>query len=178
MGLALIGVALIRVALIGERIHSRSSPCSPAKATVIYPTDIVPIMRAAIVVTDPSDWTAQALLHSLTRKGIKADFLNFKDLMASINGRPSFRCAGRDLEELDALLVRDLGRSGASDVAFRFETLMSLQERGVNVINPPRPSPAPPTNSPPPWPFRGQEFPPPGQPSPPAWRRRRLCCMI
>lgn len=95
-------------------------------------------MRAAIVVTDPSDWTAQALLHSLTRKGIKADFLNFKDLIGSINSGPSFRCAGRDLEELDVILVRDLGRSGASDVAFRFETLMALQERGVDVINPPQ----------------------------------------
>ncbi len=95
-------------------------------------------MRAAIVVTDPSDWTAQALLHSLTRKGIKADFLNFKDLIGCIKCRPSFRCAGRDLEELDFILVRDLGRSGASDVAFRFETLMALQEGGVNVINPPQ----------------------------------------
>jgi len=95
-------------------------------------------MRAAIVVTDPSDWTAQALLYSFTRKGIKADFLNFKDLIGCIKRRPSFLCAGRDLEELDVILVRDLGRSGASDVAFRFETLMALQERGVDVINPPQ----------------------------------------
>lgn len=131
---------------------------------MIYPTDIVRIMRAAIVVTDPSDWTAQALLYSFTRKGIKADFLNFKDLIGSINSGPSFRCAGRDLEELDVILVRDLGRSGASDVAFRFETLMALQERGVDVINPLRPSPALPTNSPLPWRFRGQEFPLPGLP--------------
>ncbi|HPM25893.1 MAG TPA: RimK family alpha-L-glutamate ligase [Methanothrix sp.] len=105
---------------------------------MIYPTDIVRIMRAAIVVTDPSDWTAQALLYSFTRKGIKADFLNFKDLIGCIKRRPSFLCAGRDLEELDVILVRDLGRSGASDVAFRFETLMALQERGVDVINPPQ----------------------------------------
>jgi tetrahydromethanopterin:alpha-L-glutamate ligase len=95
-------------------------------------------MRAAIVVTDPSDWTAQALLASFSGKGIEADFLNFNDLMACINRRPSFRCAGLNLEELDVLLVRDLGRSGASDVAFRFETLMALQEKGVAVINPPQ----------------------------------------
>ena len=95
-------------------------------------------MRAAIAVTDSSDWTAQALLASFSRKGIVADLLNFKDLVASINGQPSFRCTGRDLEKLDALLVRDLGRSGASDVAFRFETLLALQENGVYVINPPQ----------------------------------------
>ncbi|HOU69799.1 MAG TPA: RimK family alpha-L-glutamate ligase [Methanothrix sp.] len=94
-------------------------------------------MRAAIVVTDPSDWTAQSLLASFYRMGIVADLLNFEDLMAFINGPAKFRCAGLDLEELDAILVRDLGRSGTSDVAFRFETLMALQERGVDVINPP-----------------------------------------
>ncbi|MDD1735479.1 MAG: RimK family alpha-L-glutamate ligase [Methanothrix sp.] len=95
-------------------------------------------MRAAIAVTDPSDWTAQALRASFSRKGIVADFLNFKDLVACIYGQPSFRCAGWDLEKLDVLLVRDLGRSGASDVAFRFETLLALQENGVHVINPPQ----------------------------------------
>ncbi len=94
-------------------------------------------MRAAIAVTDPSDWTAQALLASFSRKGIVADFLNFKDLVACIDDHPSLRCAGLDLTEMDAILVRDLGRSGASDVAFRFETLMALQEKGVAVINPP-----------------------------------------
>ena len=84
-------------------------------------------MRAAIVVTDPSDWTAQALLASFSRMGIAAEFLNFKDLMACIKSRPYFRCAGLDPLELDLILVRDLGRSGASDVAFRFEALLALQ---------------------------------------------------
>ncbi len=95
-------------------------------------------MRAAILVTDPSDWTAGALLASFKKKGIDAFFLSFSDLRASINGAASFRCCGIDLLELDAVLVRDLGRSGARDVAFRFETLQALQERGVHVINPPK----------------------------------------
>ncbi len=94
-------------------------------------------MRAAILVTDPSDWTAGALLASFKKRGIDAFFLSFADLRASINGATSFRCAGVDLLKLDAILVRDLGRSGESDVAFRFETLQALRERAVHVINPP-----------------------------------------
>jgi tetrahydromethanopterin:alpha-L-glutamate ligase len=94
-------------------------------------------MRAAILVTDPSDWTAQALLTSFTKKGIEAFFLSFAHLQASIGGGASFRCSGVDLLKPDAVLVRDLGRSGESDVAFRFETLQALRERGVHVINPP-----------------------------------------
>jgi tetrahydromethanopterin:alpha-L-glutamate ligase len=94
-------------------------------------------MHAAILVTDPSDWTARALLASFTKKGMEAFSLSFSNLQASINGGSSFRCSGVDLQKLDAILVRDLGRSGASDIAFRFETLQALRERGVHVINPP-----------------------------------------
>lgn len=95
-------------------------------------------MRAAIVVSDSQDWTAQALLASFSAKGIDAFFLNFSDLLAGIAGGQSFRCAGVDLLDLDAIVVRDLGRRGASDVAFRFEVLQALQERGIAIINPPQ----------------------------------------
>ena len=95
-------------------------------------------MRVAIIVSDSMDWTAQALLASFSAKGIDAFFLNFSDLLASIAGGQSFSCAGVDLLNLDALVVRDLGRRGASDVAFRFEVLQALQEKGIAIINPPR----------------------------------------
>jgi len=94
-------------------------------------------MRAAIIVSDPQDWTAQALLASFSAKDIDAFFLNLSDLSASINDGQSFSCAGVDLLNLDAVVVRDLGRKGPSDVAFRFEVLQALQERGIAIINPP-----------------------------------------
>ena len=95
-------------------------------------------MRVAIIVSDSMDWTAQALLASFSAKGIDAFFLNFSDLLASITSNQSFSCAGVDLLNLDALVVRDLGRRGASDVAFRFEVLQALQEKGISIINPPQ----------------------------------------
>jgi len=95
-------------------------------------------MRAAIIVSDPEDWTAQALLASFSKKGMDAFFLNFSDLVVAIGGSQSFSCAGVDLLHLDAIVVRDLGRRGASDVAFRFETLQALQEKGIAIINPPQ----------------------------------------
>ncbi|MCK9564472.1 MAG: RimK family alpha-L-glutamate ligase, partial [Methanothrix sp.] len=95
-------------------------------------------MRVAIIVSDPQDWTAQALLASFLKKGMDAFFLNFSDLAATINSNQSFSCAGVDLLDLDAIVVRDLGRRGASDVAFRFEALQALQEKGIAIINPPQ----------------------------------------
>jgi len=95
-------------------------------------------MRIGIIVSDPEDWTAQALLASFSKKGMDAFFLNFSDLAVAIGGSQSFSCAGVDLLHLDAIVVRDLGRRGASDVAFRFETLQALQEKGIAIINPPQ----------------------------------------
>jgi tetrahydromethanopterin:alpha-L-glutamate ligase len=105
---------------------------------VIYSPAQNQFMRVAIIVSDPLDWTAQALLASFSAKGMDAFFLNFSDLLASINSIQSFSCAGVDLLNLDAIVVRDLGRRGASDVAFRFEVLQALQEKGIAIINPPQ----------------------------------------
>jgi tetrahydromethanopterin:alpha-L-glutamate ligase len=95
-------------------------------------------MRVAIIVSDPQDWTAQALLASFSKKGIDAFFQNFSDLAVAIDSHQSFTCSGVDLLDLDAIVVRDLGRRGANDVAFRFETLQALQEKGIAIINPPQ----------------------------------------
>lgn len=95
-------------------------------------------MRVGISVSDPEDWTASALMASFTRKGASAVFLNLSELTSTIDEKSSFCCNGIDLLQLDALLVRDLGRRGAQDVAFRFETLQTLESLGLPVINPPQ----------------------------------------
>jgi tetrahydromethanopterin:alpha-L-glutamate ligase len=94
-------------------------------------------MRIGIVISDPGDWTAQALMASFSRKGTTALFLNFSELAATVHQNLSFQCGGIDLLQLDGLVVRDLGRRGAQDVAFRFETLQILESLGLPIINPP-----------------------------------------
>ena len=94
-------------------------------------------MRIGIVVSDQKDWTAQALMASFINKGVDALFLDFAELAACIGNDLSFRSNGIELLNLDALVVRDLGRSGAIDVSFRFEILQALAQKGINVINPP-----------------------------------------
>jgi tetrahydromethanopterin:alpha-L-glutamate ligase len=94
-------------------------------------------MQIGIVISDPEDWTAQALQASFSRKGIDAFFLDFSELVASIGNDLIFRCNGVNLLDLDGLVVRDLGRRGAVDVSFRFDVLGALVQKGVPVINPP-----------------------------------------
>lgn len=93
-------------------------------------------MRFGVVVSDPDDWTAKAILSAFIRRA-DAIFLNFSELAASVGRDLSFYSNGIDLLELDGLVVRDLGRRGAHDVAFRFETLQALDGLGMPIVNPP-----------------------------------------
>lgn len=93
-------------------------------------------MRFGVVVSDPEDWTAKAILSAFIRRA-DAIFLNFSELAASVGSDLSFYSNGIDLLELDGLVVRDLGRRGAHDVAFRFETLQALDGLGMPIVNPP-----------------------------------------
>lgn len=95
-------------------------------------------MKIGIVVSDPNDWTAQALLNSFSRRGMNAFFLDFSELAAGVGSDLIFRSNGVDLLDLNALVVRDLGRRGAIDVSFRFEALLALEQKGILVINPPQ----------------------------------------
>ena len=95
----------------------------------------MPFMRFGIVASEPEDWTAGALRAALSKRGADVFFLDFSELVATVE-EPAFFCSGVDLLQLDGLAVRDLGRRGAHDVAFRFEVLQALEERGLLTVNP------------------------------------------
>ena len=95
-------------------------------------------MHFGIIVSDPDDWTAKSLRSSFVRMGSDASFLNFSDLYASIGVTgPGLHITSRGemLTELDGLVVRDLGRGKAHDVAFRFEVLRAVEDLGIPVVN-------------------------------------------
>ena len=94
-------------------------------------------MRFGIVVTDPSDWTARAIASGLERQGAEAALLDFSQISAPLGPDLRLEADGTDLLGLDGLVVRDLGRRGSSDVAFRFEVLSAVEASGVPVVNTP-----------------------------------------
>lgn len=94
-------------------------------------------MRFGIVVSDPGDWTAQALMAAFSKRGIEVSFLDFSDLAATIDESISVASSGKNLLKLDGIVVRDMGRQGGEDVGFRFETICALERFGIGVINPP-----------------------------------------
>ncbi len=103
----------------------------------IYSPIYLPHMRFGIVVSDPEDWTARAILAAFSKRGADAFFLNFSELAASIEKEFTISSNGVNLQMLDGLVVRDVGRRRAEDVGFRFEVLCALESLGINVVNPP-----------------------------------------
>jgi len=74
---------------------------------------------------------------SFLKKRADTIFLDFSQLTAFIAEDRSFSCDGIDLLCMDGLVVRDLGRRGSQDVAFRFEALQTLESLDIPIINPP-----------------------------------------
>jgi len=90
-----------------------------------------------IAVTDPEDWTARAFIENSRKRGIKARTIDLRKAKASIGNGRIYSVDELGLEELDALIVRDMGSGKNDAVTFRFDLLRQLEAEGVTVINPP-----------------------------------------
>jgi hypothetical protein len=83
----------------------------------------------AVVITDPDDWTANAFLTSIRKRGANALPINLSTLGASVSTSDFsiFSTDLNDLLELDAIIVRDVGISFALEqISFKFDLLVLL----------------------------------------------------
>ena len=92
--------------------------------------------KIGVVLTDPEDWTAQAFVRNIERRGANAVPLNLSTLSASIS-TADFSIFDPDFKnvDLDALIVRDVGISFALEqISFKFDLLQQL-ETSMPVMN-------------------------------------------
>ena len=100
------------------------------------PTQNKKAAKIGVVLTDPEDWTAQALLKSIEKRGAKAVPLNLATLSASVS-TTDFSVFNADLEDLefDAIIVRDVGISfSLEQISFKFDLLRQF-ENSIPVMN-------------------------------------------
>lgn len=93
--------------------------------------------KIGIVITDPEDWTSQALVAAAKESGFFPVALDFRVAEARINTEVTLRSGDFKLSDLDAVLVRDVGAGTAEGVSFRFDLLRELEEEGIPVVNSP-----------------------------------------
>ena len=88
-------------------------------------------MKIGIVVTDPGDWTVQALVRSIKERGATPVMLRLDEITARI-GLPDLP----GTRGIDAIIVRDIGAGAFEQVSFKFD-LLKILARDIPVINTP-----------------------------------------
>lgn len=95
-------------------------------------------MKFGILTRNKNSWSSTQLREALTRRNISHICLSFPQLIARIGCKPYLkRDKTRLLEELDALIVRPIGRGSLEEIIFRMNMLHRLERLGLYVINPP-----------------------------------------
>jgi RimK family alpha-L-glutamate ligase len=83
-------------------------------------------------------WSSTQLRDALTKRNIPYVCFTFPKLIAQIGYKPYFRVNNVNLvEELDALVIRPIGRGSLEELVFRMDILYKLERLGFYVINPP-----------------------------------------
>ncbi|MCL1966018.1 MAG: ATP-grasp domain-containing protein, partial [Candidatus Bathyarchaeota archaeon] len=87
---------------------------------------------------NPDAWSSTQVREALTRRNIPYACFTFPKLVARLAYRPYFKIDGVDiLEDLDALIIRPIGRGSLEELVFRMDMLYKLERKGFYMVNPP-----------------------------------------
>ncbi|PIU59929.1 30S ribosomal protein S6--L-glutamate ligase, partial [Candidatus Bathyarchaeota archaeon CG07_land_8_20_14_0_80_47_9] len=95
-------------------------------------------LKVGIVTRNKDSWSSSQLREALARRNLRCVCFSFPKLTARVGCKP-YANAGRIgiLENLDALMVRPIGRGSLEELVFRMDMLYRLERQGLYVINPP-----------------------------------------
>ncbi|MCW4054225.1 MAG: RimK family alpha-L-glutamate ligase [Candidatus Bathyarchaeota archaeon] len=94
-------------------------------------------MKIGIATRNMNAWSSTQLREALTKRGISFECFTFPKLIAQLGQKPYFKVNTLTLlEELDALVIRPIGRGSLEELVFRMDMLYKLERQGLLVINP------------------------------------------
>jgi RimK family alpha-L-glutamate ligase len=95
-------------------------------------------LKIGIVTRNKNSYSSAQLREALAKRNVQELCFSFPQLVAHIGYKPLIRVGEVSLrEELDALMVRPIGRGSLEELVFRMDVLYRLQRAGLYVINPP-----------------------------------------
>jgi RimK family alpha-L-glutamate ligase len=101
-------------------------------------------LKIGIVTRNMEAWSSTQVREALTRRGIPCACFTFPKLIARLAYKPYFRVQDVTskselclLEDLDALIIRPIGRGSLEELVFRMDMLYKLERLGFFMINPP-----------------------------------------
>jgi tetrahydromethanopterin:alpha-L-glutamate ligase len=95
------------------------------------------LANIGIVLTDPDDWTGDAFMTNIRKRGANAIPITLSTLSTSISNSDFFVFNSNLKElELDAIIVRDVGISFALEqISFKFDLLRQFEIANIPVMN-------------------------------------------
>jgi len=94
-------------------------------------------LKIGIATRNMESWSSTQLREALTKRGIQYECFTFPKLVAQLGQKPHFKVNDTNLiEELDALVIRPIGRGSLEELVFRLDMLYKLERHGFYVINP------------------------------------------
>jgi RimK family alpha-L-glutamate ligase len=100
-------------------------------------------LKIGIATRNMEAWSSTQLREELTKRSIPYECFTFPKLTAQIAYKPYFKAKNTNLqdiniiEDLDAIIIRPIGRGSLEELVFRMDMLYKLERLGFYVINPP-----------------------------------------
>jgi RimK family alpha-L-glutamate ligase len=95
-------------------------------------------LKFGIMTRNPEAWSSSQVREALTKRGILYECFTFPRLVARLAYRPYFKVNGTSIiDDLDALIIRPIGRGSLEELVFRMDMLYKLERKGFYMVNPP-----------------------------------------
>ena len=95
-------------------------------------------MKFGIMTRNMEAWSSTQIREALTNRGIPYECFTFPKLVARLAYKPYFKVNGISiLDDLDALIIRPIGRGSLEELVFRMDMLYKLERQGFYMVNPP-----------------------------------------
>jgi RimK family alpha-L-glutamate ligase len=95
-------------------------------------------LKIGLMTRNMEAWSSTQVREALSKRGIPYECFTFPKLVARLAYRPYFKVNGTSiLEDLDALIIRPIGRGSLEELVFRMDMLYKLERQGFYMVNPP-----------------------------------------
>jgi RimK family alpha-L-glutamate ligase len=96
------------------------------------------VLKVGIATRNRNSWSSTQLQDALAKRKIPYVCFSFPHIVARVGYKPYAKVdETRILEDLDALIIRPIGRGSLEEIVFRMDLLYRLERLGLLVINPP-----------------------------------------
>ncbi|MCW4017083.1 MAG: RimK family alpha-L-glutamate ligase [Candidatus Bathyarchaeota archaeon] len=99
-------------------------------------------MKIGIATRNMEAWSSTQVREALTKRGIPYVCFTFPRLIAQLGRKPYFKAKDINLQDVDllqdlnALIIRPIGRGSLEELVFRMDMLYKLEREGFYIINP------------------------------------------